>query len=228
MNLLEYFWIIYPYISITIFFGGHIYTYITRRYYWSTRSFELLAKPTHIFASNSFHYGLVIVLLGHLVGIVLPASVLLAIGITASLHEAMAFYLGAVFGMLTIIGLVWVIALSYSTRAVATMTVSDHLVYLVLFLVIATGLYNTLVVHPDYMDTVGPWFQGLLTLHPDPSLILRAPAILQIHVALSFLLYMLWPFSRLVHVFTFPITYLWRPYIVYRGYPYAGVRRETA
>ncbi|MCH1771542.1 respiratory nitrate reductase subunit gamma [Metallosphaera sp. D4-4] len=54
-------------------------------------------------------------------------------------------------------------------------------------------------------------------LHPNPSLMAQAPPILQIHVALTFLLYALWPFSRLVHVFTLPVTYLWRLYIVYRG-----------
>ena len=222
---MNYFWLIYPYVTITIFFGGYIYTYLTRRYYWSARSFELLSKRTHIYASNFFHYGIVIVLLGHLVGIAIPASVLLTIGLTYSLHEEIAFYLGALFGTIAIIGLVWLLILSYLTRASASLSISDHLLYIVLFLVIATGLYNTLIVHPDYMSTVAPWFQGLITFHPN-SLIEKAPLSLQVHVALSFLLYAIWPFTRLVHVFTFPITYLWRPYIVYRGYSYARASKR--
>lgn len=223
---MNYFWVIYPYVAITIFFGGYIYTYLTRRYYWSARSFELLAKRTHTYASNFFHYGIVIVLLGHLVGIAIPSSALLVIGLTYSLHEAVAFYLGALFGTIAIIGLVWLLTLSYLTRAYSSLSITDHLIYITLLLVIITGLYNTLIVHPDYMSTVAPWFQGLITFHPDTSLIEKAPLSLQIHVALSFLLYALWPFSRLVHVFTFPLTYLWRPYIVYRGYYHTRTIRK--
>ncbi|MEM0304911.1 MAG: respiratory nitrate reductase subunit gamma [Saccharolobus sp.] len=212
----DLFWVYYPYISITLFFSGYVYTYLTRRYYWSTRSFELLSKRTHNLASNFFHYGIVIVLLGHLFGIAIPASALVAIGISYELHVSLAFYLGAIFGIISIIGLIWLIVMSYLTRAYTTLSFTDHLVYLILILVITTGLYNTLIVRPDYEVTVAPWFQGLITFHPNPALMSEAPLSLQLHVALSFLLYALWPFSRLVHVFTIPVTYLWRPYIVYR------------
>ncbi|WP_338598585.1 respiratory nitrate reductase subunit gamma [Sulfolobus tengchongensis] len=222
----DLFWVIYPYISITIFFSGYIYTYLTRRYYWSARSLQLLSKRTHSYASNLFHYGIVIVLLGHLFGIALPASALLAIGISYSLHIALAFYLGATFGIITIIGLIWLLAISYFTKAVDSLSVTDHLVYIILVLVLITGLYNTLVVHPNYEATVAPWFQGLITFHPNPVLMTQAPLILQVHVALSFLLYAIWPFSRLVHVFTFPVTYLWRPYIVYRRYSLSKIRKK--
>ncbi|QGA54088.1 respiratory nitrate reductase subunit gamma [Sulfolobus sp. E5-1-F] len=221
------FWIFYPYTTITIFFSGYIYTYFTRRYYWSARSFQLLSKSTHSLASNLFHYGIIVVLLGHLFGIVLPASVLIAVGISYSLHITLAFYLGAVFGIITIIGLIWLLAISYTTRAVNSLSITDHLVYILLALVLITGLINTLVVHPDYENTVAPWFQGLITFHPNPNLMENTPLILQIHIALSFLLYALWPFSRLVHVFTFPITYLWRPYIVYRRHEFYKVFKRN-
>lgn len=75
LNLLL--WVVYPYISITIFLTGHVYTYTLRRYYWSARSTELLEKRMQSWSSYLFHYGIIIVLIGHIVGIAIPTAILL-------------------------------------------------------------------------------------------------------------------------------------------------------
>jgi nitrate reductase gamma subunit len=101
--------------------------------------------------------------------------------------------------------------------------------YLLLAATILAGLATTvlgnLLGHPyDYRLTVAPYFRSVFYLHPDVSLITAAPVGFQIHVMLAWLLFAVWPFTRLVHVFSAPVGYLTRPYIVYRsrGDPVVG------
>jgi len=69
----------------------------------------------------------------------------------------------------------------------------------------------------DYRTTVAPWFRGLFSGSPDVSAITGAPIVYQVHAASAWLIWALWPFSRLVHAWSAPLWYLWRPYIVYRS-----------
>jgi nitrate reductase gamma subunit len=93
--------------------------------------------------------------------------------------------------------------------------------YLFLAAVILLGLWNTaitnIVGHYDYRDGVSIWFRGIFRFDPHPELMAQAPLGFQLHGLLAMLLFALWPFTRLVHVFSAPIGYLWRPYIVYRS-----------
>ncbi|MEQ4724191.1 respiratory nitrate reductase subunit gamma [Nonomuraea sp. B19D2] len=68
----------------------------------------------------------------------------------------------------------------------------------------------------DYRATIAVWFRGILTLHPDPDLMADVPLVFQLHAMSAWLLAAIWPFTRLVHVWSAPIAYLWRPYVVYR------------
>jgi nitrate reductase gamma subunit len=99
----------------------------------------------------------------------------------------------------------------------------DKLMYLVLATVIVLGLWNTVITnvagHYDYRQGVSIWFRGIFRFALYPDLMAQAPLGFQIHGFLAMLLFALWPFTRLVHVFSAPIGYLWRPYIVYRSRP---------
>jgi nitrate reductase gamma subunit len=76
----------------------------------------------------------------------------------------------------------------------------------------------------NYRDSVAIWFRGLFILDPRPQLMAAAPIIYQVHAAAAWLLYALWPFSRLVHVWSIPLQYIGRPYILYRR-RYPALRR---
>ena len=69
----------------------------------------------------------------------------------------------------------------------------------------------------DYRTTVAPWFRGLFSGSPDVTAIANAPVVYQVHAASAWLIWAVWPFSRLVHAWSAPLWYLWRPYIVYRS-----------
>ena len=93
--------------------------------------------------------------------------------------------------------------------------------YAVLGTVIVLGLVNTVVAnlfgHYDYREGVSIWFRGIFRLDPHPGLMAEAPIGFQLHGLAAFALFALWPFTRLVHVFSAPVGYLTRPYIVYRS-----------
>lgn len=70
----------------------------------------------------------------------------------------------------------------------------------------------------DYRATVAVWFRGLFAANPQPELMATAPLLYQVHAISAWFLFALWPFSRLVHAWSYPVLYLGRPWILYRGY----------
>ena len=106
-------------------------------------------------------------------------------------------------------------------RVRVTTSYMDMAVYLLLVVIIGIGLFETIAYSTlgggyDYRATVAIWFRGLFTLSPHPELMASAPLVYQLHAALAWLLFALWPFSRLVHAWSLPFQYLGRPYILYR------------
>jgi nitrate reductase gamma subunit len=97
----------------------------------------------------------------------------------------------------------------------------DKVMYLVLATVIVLGLLNTVIAnivgHYDYREGVSVWFRGIFRFDLHPELMAEAPLGFQLHGMTAMLLFALWPFTRLVHVFSAPLGYLTRPYIVYRS-----------
>jgi nitrate reductase gamma subunit len=97
----------------------------------------------------------------------------------------------------------------------------DKTMYAVLGTVIVLGLANTVVANLvgdyDYREGVSVWFRGIFRLDPQPALMAAAPIGFKLHGLAAFALFALWPFTRLVHVFSAPVGYLTRPYIVYRS-----------
>ena len=99
-------------------------------------------------------------------------------------------------------------------------TISDKLMYLLLVGALVTGMVNTLgnvVSAYNYRETVSPWLRSLFTPHPTPELMSTAPLSFQVHVLIVFALFAIWPYTRLVHMFSAPVGYLVRPYVVYRS-----------
>jgi nitrate reductase gamma subunit len=101
-------------------------------------------------------------------------------------------------------------------------TAMDKLMYLLLAAAMGTGMGNTVGMNLigggyNYRETVSPWFRGLLLFSPRPELMVGAPLIYQAHALIVLTLVGLWPYTRLVHVFSAPVGYLTRPYVVYRS-----------
>jgi nitrate reductase gamma subunit len=215
-------WVAVPYICLSVFVVGHWWRYRYDKFGWTTRSSQLYESRLLRLGSPLFHFGILFVLMGHVMGLGVPKSWTEAVGISEGAYHALAVGTGTVAGVCTVVGMAILI---YRRRTVGPVfsatTRMDKAMYLVLATVIVLGLVNTAIAnvfqHYDYRDGVSVWFRGIFRLTPHPELMADAPIGFQLHGLAAFLLFALWPFTRLVHVFSAPLGYLTRPYIVYRS-----------
>jgi nitrate reductase gamma subunit len=215
-------WVAVPYVCLAVFVVGHAWRYRYDKFGWTTRSSQLYESRLLRLGSPLFHFGILFVLMGHVMGLGVPKSWTEQVGVSEDMYHVMAVGIGSIAGFATLAGMAILI---YRRRTVGPVfsatTRMDKTMYLVLATVIVLGLANTVVAnvfgHYDYREGVSVWFRGIFRLNPQPELMAAAPLGFQAHGLAAFLLFALWPFTRLVHVFSAPLGYLTRPYIVYRS-----------
>jgi nitrate reductase gamma subunit len=218
----QFLWVVYPYICLTVFVLGHIWRYRYDKFGWTTRSSQLYENRLLRIGSPLFHFGIIGVFFGHVVGLGIPESWTGAIGISEGMYHFMAVSIGALAGLATVVGMVILIYRRRTTGPVFSVTTRmDKVMYLFLATVILLGLYNTVAAnifgHYDYREGVSIWFRGIFRFQLHPALMAAAPWSFKLHGLVAMALFALWPFTRLVHVFSAPLGYLTRPYIVYRS-----------
>jgi len=134
-------WVALPYVSIAIFVGGHIWRYRYDKFGWTTRSSQLYEKRLLRLGSPLFHFGILFVAIGHVVGVLVPASWVAALGIGEDLYHVLAVAVGAIAGFCTLTGAAILI---YRRRTVGPVfsatTVNDKIMYLLLTATIVLGL----------------------------------------------------------------------------------------
>jgi nitrate reductase gamma subunit len=222
-----FWWVILPYICLTSFVLGHVWRYRYDKFGWTTRSSQLYEKRLLSLASPLFHFGILGVLVGHVIGLLIPESWTSDLGISESAYHAVAATAGAIAGFAAAAGLALLISRRRVTPSVFRVTTRmDKAMYAVLAVVIVLGLFNTVGVGIlgvggqagyNYRITVSVWFRDVLTFHPSASTMSGVPLSFQLHAVTAFLLFAIWPYTRLVHVLAAPVGYLYRPYIVYRS-----------
>jgi nitrate reductase gamma subunit len=216
-------WVIVPYVSIVIFVGGLIWRWRYDKVGWTTRSSQLYESAVLRWGSPMFHFGIIFVLLGHVGGLLIPASWTHAAGVSEHAYHLTAVFLGTVSGTCTVVGLGILLARRRLVGPVFNATTgNDKAMYAVLAAVLLLGLTATVKSNMvgggyDYRQTISPWFRSLFYLRPDPDLMASVPLMFQLHVLAAFALFAFWPFTRLVHAFSAPVGYLTRPYVVYRS-----------
>jgi nitrate reductase gamma subunit len=228
-------WVIFPYICLAVFVVGHFWRYKYDKFGWTTRSSQLYENRLLRWGSPLFHFGLLGVIGGHIIGLIVPKKWTDAVGVSEDIYHLLAVSLGGLAGVATIVGLAILIYRRRTVGPVFTATTKmDKLMYVFLAAVILLGMWNTVASsifgHYDYREGVSVWFRSVFTFQPESQLISAAPLGFQAHALIAFALFALWPFTRLVHVFSAPVGYLTRPYIVYRSRDDAmaggGNRRE--
>jgi nitrate reductase gamma subunit len=218
-------WVVVPYICLTVFVVGHYWRYTYDKFGWTTRSSQLYEDRLLRLGSPLFHFGMLGVVGGHVIGLLVPESWTHAIGISDEVYHLAAVVGGLVAGAMALVGLA---ILVYRRRTVGPVfsatTVMDKVMYVFLGAVIVLGCWNTVAGsilnlggEYDYREGVSVWYRSFLAFQPQPDLMADAPIGFQLHALVAFGLFGLWPFTRLVHVFSAPIGYLTRPYIVYRS-----------
>ncbi|BBZ62084.1 respiratory nitrate reductase subunit gamma [Mycolicibacterium monacense] len=225
----EIFWDVAPYVTLAVVAVGIWWRYRYDKFGWTTRSSQLYESRLLRIGSPMFHFGILVVIVGHIIGLVIPESWTSAVGLSDHAYHVQALVLGAIAGVTTLTGIALLVFRRRTTGPVfLATTVNDKVMYLVLVMAIVAGLACTLIgatpvgAEHDYRQTVSPWFRSIWILQPRGDLMAAAPLWFHIHVIIALVLFCLWPFTRLVHVFSAPIGYLFRPYIVYRSRDVAG------
>lgn len=217
------FWVVLPYAAITVFVLGHVWRYRNRQIEWTTRSTQLLESRRLRAGIILFHFGLLAVIGGHVMGILVPASVTERFGISEDMYHWVAVAGGLTSGTVLTVGFVLLMLRRDTNPRVRTTTVRiDRIAYGLLAVMIVTGMWGTvveqLILHgPSYRHTVSPYFRGLFLLDPNVALISASAWVYKIHITVGWVLYMVWPFSRLVHAWSIPVSYLTRSNILYRS-----------
>lgn len=225
--------IAFPYVAIVLAVGGGIYRYNTDRFSYSSQSSQLLENRWEFWGSVPWHYGIVLILLAHLLAFLLP-------GLWASmLSVPIGLYIleisGLALALITLLGLAILIIRRISNlRVRAVTTVMDWILLAALFIQVGFGFWVAFFYRWGsdwFLHTAVPWLVSLVILHPTITFVTGLPGVVQFHMLFGFVIILLFPFTRLVHLVTVPVEYLWRPYQVViwnRRVPAAGTARNRA
>ena len=217
-------WGALPYVILLVLVGGTIWRYRYDQFGWTTRSSQLYESRLLRIGSPMFHFGLLVVLGGHLMGLLIPKA-WTDLVVSQETYHLVALTAGTIAGVATLLGIGLLIYRRRTTGPVFLATTNnDKLMYVVLVAAIVFGMIATLTgsytpsgVEVNYRETVSVWFRSLIILQPDVAAMTAATWQFKVHILVGLGLFALVPFSRLVHAFTAPVHYLFRPYIVYRS-----------
>jgi nitrate reductase gamma subunit len=217
LNYIVFGW--YPYLCLTVFLLGSWLRFDREQYTWRSGSSQLLRRRQLAWGSNLFHVGILVIFLGHFIGLLTPIWIFDAIGISHTFKQWMAIGIGGVAGVMCFIGITLLVHRRlFDARIYATSSFGDIAILLMLYAQLILGL-ATITVSLNHLDghemvRFMTWAQGILTLQPGVSaLIVDANPLFKAHLFLGMTIFLVFPFTRLVHVWSAPVWYLGR-----RGY----------
>jgi nitrate reductase gamma subunit len=209
-----------PYVAMFTFLLVTILRYRGQAFTYSSLSSQFLENQQHFYGLVPFHYGILVVLAGHIVAFLVPAGVL------AWNSRPLRLYIlettGLIFGILTLLGLLLILTRRMTSWKVRTVTTWADWVVLALLLFQVLGGVYVAIVYPWgsswFASIATPYLWSLLRLAPDVTAVAAFPIAVKLHVTNAFLLILFFPFTRLVHILVVPNPYLWRRPQVVRWY----------
>ncbi|MFN2239080.1 MAG: respiratory nitrate reductase subunit gamma [Thermoanaerobaculia bacterium] len=209
-----------PYVAMVVFLLGTILRYREQSFTYSSLSSQLLENRHHFWAVVPFHFGIIVVLLGHLIAFLIPRHILLWNSSPVRLYVLEATALA--FGLATLIGFLGIIVRRLTDHKVRSVTSrADWIVYTLLLLQFLTGLDTAITYRWGsgwFAALAAPYLWSLVKLSPQIGLITPLPWMVKLHIVNAFVLIAVFPFSRLVHILVVPNHYLWRRRQVVRWY----------
>jgi nitrate reductase gamma subunit len=220
---------IYPYIALAVLALGSIIRYDREPYTWRSGSSQLLRRCQLVLGSVLFHVGVIIVFFGHLVGLLTPIELFDLVGIGHGFKQILAIVVGGVAGIFALVGATLLAHRRlFDPRIRANSSFGDNAIILLLWLQLALGL-ATIPLSLGHLDggemvRFMSWARGIFTFDfAASSYIADAHPIFKLHIFLGLTLFLIFPFTRLVHMLSVPLRYLWRP-----GYQIVRSRRTPA
>jgi nitrate reductase gamma subunit len=215
----------YPYIALTVFVLGSWLRFDREQYTWKSDSSQLLSKGNLRLSSNLFHIGVIAIFFGHAVGLLTPHSWFAALGVSDMQHQYMAIIAGSIFGGMGLLGglMLWQRRM-FNPRISATSRGMDKpiLSWLVVTLILGLSTIPVSIGHashgdPGVMVALTEWVQSIVYLSPNPALLESVDGIFKVHLFFGMTVFLLFPFTRLVHVWSVPLGYLGRSYQIVRS-----------
>ena len=210
---------IYPYICLSIFLVGSLIRFDREQYGWRSQSSQLLRRRQLIWGSNLFHVGILVILIGHTGGLLTPVKVFEVMGISHTAKQLTAIVVGGVAGLACLAGIVMLLHRRLSDpRIRRTSSFADIAVLVILLVQLLLGL-SSIFVSLDHLDgsemvALMTWAQHIVTFQADAAQFAGGVSpIFKIHLVLGMTIFLIFPFTRLVHIWSAPVWYLGR-----RGY----------
>ena len=216
----------YPYVCLSAFIFGSVIRFDREQYTWRAGSSQLLRRKQLTWGSNLFHVGILFLLLGHTVGLLTPKAIY-TLFLTIEQKQLIAIVAGGIAGAICFIGLTLLLHRRlFDARVRQTSTYMDLAILVILWVQLCIGLLTLpfSFAHSDgaVMLKLSSWAQGILTVQPVDARTLQGldwPYL--VHLVLGMTIFLLFPFSRLVHIWSAPVWYLGR-----RGYQVVRTRRD--
>jgi len=211
---------ILPYVALFVFFLVTIARYRVQTFTYSSLSSQFLENQLHFWGMVPFHYGIIVVLTGHVVAFLIPEQLL------AWNNEPWRLYVleisAMIFAFLTLTGLLnLIVRRKKFSKIVEVTTTVDWILLLMLLLQVGLGIY-TAIVHrwgsSWFAVSIAPYLWSLVKLNPDISYVVGMPLAVKLHIIIAWAIIGFFPFTRLVHILVVPNPYLWRKTQVVRWY----------
>lgn len=213
---------LYPYIALVVCVAASIIRFDREQYTWKAGSSQIFRSKGMVMASNLFHVGILFILMGHVVGLLLPEALYHYV-ISTPHKQLLAMGSGGFFGILCFIGLSMLLYRRLTDdRVKANTSFSDIFVLIMLYIQLILGLIS-IVVSADHLDgsvmvLLATWAQSIVTLQPVQAAeaISSVHIIYKLHVFVGLSIVLFFPYTRLVHIVSAPIWYLGRRYQIVR------------
>ena len=204
----------YPYVAITVFLLGSLLRFDHSQYTWRTGSSQLLRRRQLTWGSNLFHVGILVIFGGHLVGLLTPLWVFEMLGVSHTFKQILAMSAGGIAGVACWIGIALLAHRRlFDARIRANSSFADTGILLILWAQLTLGLV-TIPVSAQHLDgsemvKFMTWAQGMLTLQPGVAAVVAdVSPVFKLHLFLGMSIFVLFPFTRLVHMLSAPVWYL--------------------
>ena len=208
---------IYPYIALSVLVLGSIIRYDREPYTWRSGSSQLLRRKQLVMGSVLFHVGVIVIFFGHLIGLLTPIHLFDGMGISHGVKQVLAIVAGGIAGVVAIIGASMLVHRRlFDPRVRANSSFTDTMIIILLWIQLALGL-ATIPISMSHLDggemvKFMSWALGIFTFNPGAAnQIIDASIIFKLHIFLGLTIFLLFPFTRLVHMLSIPVRYFWRP-----------------
>lgn len=208
---------IYPYVALAVLAVGSVIRYDREPYSWRAGSSQLLRRRQLIWGSVLFHLGVLMIFAGHVVGLLTPIALFDALGVSHGAKQLLAIAAGGVAGVMAIVGATMLIHRRlFDPRVRAASSFTDTLIIVLLWAQLALGL-GTIPLSAQHLDghemvKFMTWAQGIFTFQAGSAdVIADVHPVFKLHLTLGLTILLLFPFTRLVHMLSAPVRYVWRP-----------------